>query len=564
MNKKISPGKIRPLTRRKPAKPAPCPAGGDLETLVAERTAQLTQTIAALQQQVAELTRASETQANAHRLLEAMLDNVPDRVYFKDTQSRFLKFSKAVAQRLGVKNPEEAVGKTDFDFNPADKAREFFQDEQRIIKTGKALINKTERHLLPNGEIAWTSTTKVPLRDKTGKVIGLVGINRDITEQKQAEEALRHARNDLEQRVAERTAELSRERLLLRTLIDNLPDAIYAKDTAGRKTLANPADLKNLRCKTEAEAIGKSDFDLFPPDIAAHFFADDQKVIQGNPVINREEFFFDEAGRKCWLLTSKLPMRDPNGKIIGLMGIGRDITKRKEVEEALANAQRLLQAMLDNVPDRIYFKDTQSRFLLLSKALAKRMGLENQEQAVGKSDGDFFPEEKAREFFQDEQRIIQTGQPLINKIEKQITADGEIAWASVTKVPLRDPEGKVIGLVGINRDLTDLKRAEKELERTHRRLLDVSRLAGMAEVATGVLHNVGNVLNSVNVSAALISEQLRESKAAGVTKLAKLLHEHVNDMSRFLTEDQRGRQVPAYLEQLAEHLEQERTDCATN
>ena len=168
--------------------------------------------------------------------------------------------------------------------------REFFQDEQRIIQTGKALINKIERQPRPDGEVTWMSATKVPLRDTAGKVIGIVGINRDITSRNKRRRRWPR-RNDLEQRFAERTAELSRERLLLRTLIDNLPDAIYAKDTTGRKTLANPADLKNLRCKTEAEAIGKTDFDLFPPDIAEKFWADDQKVIQGKPVINREEYF---------------------------------------------------------------------------------------------------------------------------------------------------------------------------------------------------------------------------------------------------------------------------------
>jgi len=111
-----------------------------------------------------------------------------------------------------------------------------------------------------------------------------------------------------------RTDEILQERLLLRTLIDNLPDGIYAKDTTGRKTMANPADLKNLRCKTEAEAIGKSDFDFFPKDIAEQFWADDQKVINGEPVINREEYFLNDEGEKRWLLTSKLPLRDQKRK----------------------------------------------------------------------------------------------------------------------------------------------------------------------------------------------------------------------------------------------------------
>ncbi|HEY3761437.1 MAG TPA: PAS domain-containing protein, partial [Verrucomicrobiae bacterium] len=150
--------------------------------------------------------------------------------------------------------------------------------------------------------------------------------------------------------------QLARERDLLRVIIDNLPDSIYAKDSNGRKTLANPADLINLRCKTEADAIGKSDFDLFPREIAKQFWADDQRVIQGQPVINREEFFHDEQGHKRWLLTSKLPLRDADGKVIGLIGIGRDITRQKQAQTELAYEQQLLQALLENSPTRIFFK----------------------------------------------------------------------------------------------------------------------------------------------------------------------------------------------------------------
>ncbi len=271
------------------------------------------------------LQRSNEALAVTHRLLQAMLDNVPDRIYFKDTESRFLNVSRALAKRLGVADPKEVIGKTDFDFQLPDRAREFYADEQRIMQTGEALINKTEKQIMPSGETAWTSTTKMPMRDPQGNVIGLVGVNRDITQLKQAEEAL------------------ARERQLLRTLIDNLPDAIYAKDTAGRKTLVNPADLKNLRCQTEAEAIGKNDFDFFPKDLAEKFWADDLKVIAGQPVINREEYFFDEAGRKRWLLTSKLPLHNQDGKIVGLIGIGRDITVQKEAEDALRESDEKLQ-----------------------------------------------------------------------------------------------------------------------------------------------------------------------------------------------------------------------------
>src|SRR5208283_2001496 len=111
-----------------------------------------------------------------------------------------------------------------------------------------------------------------------------------------------------------------------------------------------------------------------------------------------------------------------------------------------------LQAMLDNVPDRIYFKDRQSRIIKISQSFAKRIGLADPALAIGKTDFDYFAAAKAREFYEDEQRIIQTGEPLINKVEEQILSNGEHAWASVTKIPMRDKDGNIVGLVGINRD----------------------------------------------------------------------------------------------------------------
>src|SRR4051812_16277787 len=106
---------------------------------------QADQQVALLSAKIAELTEANHSLGNTHMLVEAMLDNIPDRIYFKDTQSRFIKISKALAKRFGIENPDDAVGKTDFDFVAAEKAREFFEDEQRIIHTGEPLINKLER-----------------------------------------------------------------------------------------------------------------------------------------------------------------------------------------------------------------------------------------------------------------------------------------------------------------------------------------------------------------------------------------------------------------------------------
>jgi PAS domain S-box-containing protein len=233
--------------------------------------------------------------------------------------------------------------------------------------------------------------------------------------------------------------------------------------------MANPADLKNLKCKTEAEAIGKSDFDLFPKEDAERFWADDQRVLQGQPVLKREESFVDEKGQKHWLLTSKLPICDQNGKIIGLVGIGRDITSGKLAEEALAQERSLLRTLIDNLPDCVYAKDTGGRKLLVNPADLKNLHCKTEAEVINKTDFDFFPKELAEKFWADDQKVIQ-GEPIIDREEYVLSDSGEKRWLLTSKLPLRDPAGKIIGLVGIGRDITARKLAEDSLRSSEAKL----------------------------------------------------------------------------------------------
>ena len=392
-----------------------------------------------------------EEHRRAGHLLQVLMDNIPDAIYFKDAASRFLTINRSHAKKFGLADPHLAVGKSDTDFFTSAHAQQALADEQRIVQTGQPLVGVEEKETWPDGSVTWVSTTKMPLRDRAGRIFGTFGISRDITEHRRTEQTL-----------AERTIELSKERLLLRTLIDNLPDAIYTKDAAGRKTMANPADLKNLRCKTEADAIGKSDFDLFPPEVAKKFYDDDQKVIHGEPVINREEHFFDEAGRKRWLLTSKLPLRDQDGKIVGLVGIGHDITERKQAEETLDRERRLLRTLIDNLPDAIYAKDAAGRKTLANLADLKNLHFKTEVEAIGKTDFDLFPRKLAEKLYDDDQKVIQ-GQPLINREEYYLDDQRREHWLLTSKLPLRDQNGTITGLVGINRDITARKQAEIKL-----------------------------------------------------------------------------------------------------
>ncbi len=125
-------------------------------------------------------------------LLETLMDNVPDAIYFKDRDSRFTSINRCQAARFGIASPALAVGRTDFDFFTDEHAAQARRDEQEIIRTGQPLVNVEEKETLPNGEFRWVSTTKLPLRDRKGNIVGTCGISRDITERKKTEEQLQH------------------------------------------------------------------------------------------------------------------------------------------------------------------------------------------------------------------------------------------------------------------------------------------------------------------------------------------------------------------------------------
>jgi PAS domain S-box-containing protein len=274
----------------------------------------------------------------------------------------------------------------------------------------------------------------------------------------------------LEKGRAEET--LAAERNLLRTLIDSLPDRIYIKDVESRFLLNNIAHLQALGARFQEEVAGKTDYDYRPPDLADRYFADDQHVIQtGEPLINREEPTVLASGERGWLLVSKVPTRDPEGKITGLMGISRDITERRQAEVALRQEQALFNNLASTIPDLIYFKDRQSRFVRINEAMVRFFGLRSAPEVVGKTDFDFFSEEHAWQAYEDEQRVMSTGEPLIGLEEKETWPDGHVTWASTTKVPLRDADGNITGLVGISRNITGRRRAEERI-REQAALLD--------------------------------------------------------------------------------------------
>jgi PAS domain S-box-containing protein len=168
---------------------------------------------------------------NLH-LFRALLEHTPDSVYFKDLESRFIRISARQAERYGLSDAADAVGKTDADFFAPEHALAALRDEQQIIQTGQPIVGKEERQAWPDGRRTWVSTNKLPLRDDAGRVIGTFGISRDITKRVQAEQALRASEENLREALAAMERELDRARIIQRALLAPAPPNHALADVA--------------------------------------------------------------------------------------------------------------------------------------------------------------------------------------------------------------------------------------------------------------------------------------------------------------------------------------------
>jgi len=250
-------------------------------------------------------------------LLQSLLDNIPDAIFFKDRQSRFIKINKTMETIYG-KHHDTILGKTDFDLFAEEHARNAYNDEQEIIRTGEKIVSKVEKETFEDGEVKWVNTTKVPLRDQRGEIIGSMGISRNITDLKQVEDSLNNERN------------------LLKTIIENALAGIFVKDREGRYLLVNRRHAKYLSGDPDSEVIGKTLFDFFDKDEAARITAGDNKIMDtGVSEENMVDHRLRADGSELFLLSSKVPLQDDLGNVMGLVGISLDITEQKTIERKL-------------------------------------------------------------------------------------------------------------------------------------------------------------------------------------------------------------------------------------
>ena len=283
-----------------------------------------------LQRTILEQEKTARLLAHERYLLASILDTIPDRVFFKDRDGRIIKCSREVARFLGLSNPEEAIGKSDLQLFSDQHGQSTLDEEKRIIETGRPVIGKIERETWKDGKVSWALTTKMPFKDKDGKIIGTFGTSKDITSLKESEEAL--------------AAEKERLAVTLRSI----GEGVITTDTGGTITLMNSA-AEVLTGWSQSDAVGKQLDQVLHavgersrkplPDPIRLVLMDGNRFWQSEPGLLRSV-----NGTETLVSLGAAPLAGPTGHDMGLVLVIRDITDQQRAE-----AERLKASKLESI-----------------------------------------------------------------------------------------------------------------------------------------------------------------------------------------------------------------------
>ncbi len=386
--------------------------------------------------------------------LKKLMDHIPDSIFFKDTESRFTKINNACALKFGLNHPEEAVGKTDFDFFDDEHAQAAFDDERKIIETGKPILGKIEKEVLndQNNTIKWSSTTKLPLYDDNEKIIGTFGIARDITNQRNAELKL----------------EESEEKY--RSIFENVQDVFYRTDRDGIIIEISPS-IENYTDFKRSEIIGNNT-SLFYKNPEDKIKLVDKLKKEGS-VSDFEIRLKTKSDKLVYVSANSHLIYDENKEIIGSEGILRDITDRKKAEYELLETHHFFNQIISNTSDGIYVCDKDLRYIHWNPSMEKISGYKS-EEVLGKTALELFPHVKEKKLDRLHKKALAGEFVKTDDYYFEVPETGRSGWAQSFYAPIRNKEEKITGVLGTVVDITERKMAEEKLKESDETLRKLS------------------------------------------------------------------------------------------
>ncbi|HLY59192.1 MAG TPA: PAS domain S-box protein [Terriglobia bacterium] len=413
--------------------------------------------------------RAEMELESERHLLTALLESSPDNIYFKDCKSRFLRISKSLAGFFAIGDPRHAVGKTDFDYFTEAHARPAFDDEQKIISTGQHMVGIEKKESWPDGRETWSSTTKMPLRDTQGHIIGTMGISRDVTKRKQAEN----------------------ENLRLATAIEQSGESVVITDITGRIEYVNPA-FTRMTGYSAAEALGRNPRMLKAGKQSADFYAQLWKTILAGKVWQGDLINKRKDGTLYTEQMAITPVRDSKGAISNFIAIKEDVTERRAAEEGLKQSEARYRDLVENSGVLVGTQDLTGRILSANGATVRAFGCTALEDLVGHHMSEFVPARFHPQLQPYSESIGKSGKA--NGLLTIRTPQGEeriIEYAnSIRREGLSEPIVRCFGF-----DVTDRERQRVELQKAKEAAEAANR--SKSEFLANMSHEIRTPMNGI-------------------------------------------------------------------
>ena len=387
---------------------------------------------------------------------QALIENLPVVTYILTLDGELLYVSPQIELMLGLEREHWLTAGTDWltgNVHPEDASLAWPSSRKNQFSPGL----REYRLVAADGRPVWVIDERIPVQ-KSGGAEYVQGYLLDITERKETAAALR----------------ASEEKL--RSLVSTVPGTIYRSSWPDRGVI----DFISQQVE-DLTGHMTSDFVEGRVSLKELVHPDDRQMVEqaiANAVQAHEQYsvnfrLLHASGDYHWVHESGQGVYEADGSALWRDATILDLSEHRRLEEAFAQERHLLKTFLETTADQVYFKDRASGFIRVSNTQAVKFGVSSPAEVIGKTDFDFFSEEHARPAYEDEQRIIRTGEPLVDLEEKETWEDGREAWVSTTKLPLRDEKGKIIGTYGISRDITKRKRAEMAIQENQERMAAV-------------------------------------------------------------------------------------------